>query len=138
MDLWNYFRASATTLWDLRDARAGASRNATEYDSNKYDFDDSDKSGTAHSLEDNLSRFLLPGWTLLDLSEQVAYDLDEFELETNVPDSGLEKLAWLIAELSISSIPYFTSSLFDLILTHAEMHALTWRDLDIRRGIYLL
>ena len=65
MDLWYFFGPAATALWNLHDARAGESTEATEFDSDEYD-----------SSAANLSRFLPLGWTLLDLSEQVACALD--------------------------------------------------------------
>ena len=87
MELWNYFGPPATALWNMHDARAGESTEATEYDS--------DLSATEHPLEDNLLPYLRPCSAVLDLSDRVADALGEvkFYQETpNVLNAGLAEL----------------------------------------------
>ena len=101
-----------------------------------------DENEAVHSTEAIFSRFLRPGLKLLDMSERVAYALDELELDPEAPnilDTGLEEFANLIGELSISPISIFTLTLFDFVLAEAEEAAQErWYNGTRLRGILFL
>ena len=116
----------------MRDARAGEFTEATEYDPDEYD---SDESATAHPLEGNLSRYLRPGLAVRDLSASAAFVLNDLELDpeaASAPDTGLEEHISPINVLSRPFISIFASILFDFTLAEAEEEAQEWWDDDIR------
>ena len=120
MDFENYSGPAATAPWNIYDARAGKFTEATEYDYEGYD---SDESVAARPLEANLSRYLHPGLTVRALSASVAYAPDDLNLDPEAPGilgTGLEEFASLIDVLSRPSFSVFTSALFDLILAEAR------------------
>ena len=136
-DLWNYYGPYATALWNMRDARAGEFTEATEYDPDEYD---SDESATAHPLEGNLSRYLRPGLAVRDLSASAAFVLNDLELDpeaASAPDTGLEEHISPINVLSRPFISIFASILFDFTLAEAEEEAQEWWDGDLRRRCIL-
>ena len=75
MELWHYSGPSATALWNIHDARAGESTDATEYDSDEYE-----SNTTVYPPEANLSRYLRPGMAVVALCASAAYALEKLDI----------------------------------------------------------